>query len=104
MSTYTGQALRVADRGKASKRIPRPDYQTHPAYGGAFPKPNVALRARAFARFAPWFAFVAAKRLLLFDRLPTLPDYDGPMNGGILRRVAASGRYAPLIARGLLQE
>jgi hypothetical protein len=42
--------------------------------------------------------------VLLFDRLPIQKDYDGPMSGGIMRRVAASGRYAPLIARGLVQQ
>lgn len=92
---------RSGDGGVALKQLPRPDYGKHPAYGGAFPRPRLGLRARALAQFIPWFGLVAGKRLLLFDRLPTLTDYDGPMTGGIGRRIVAVRRYAPLIARGL---
>ena len=100
MTTATRTAA-ARDERMTGEKIPRPDYAAHPAYGGAFPSPSLGLRARALGRFVPWFAFVLAKRVLLFDRLPTLPDYPGPMSGGIMSRVAASGRYAPLIARGL---
>jgi hypothetical protein len=50
----------------------------------------------------PWLGLVLFKRLMLFDRLPALPDYDGPMAGGIGRRIAAVPRYVPHIARGLV--
>jgi len=96
----TRDAKRSSD-GATLKRLPRPDYPSHPAYGAAFPKPSLGLRLRALGRFIPWFGLVAGKRVLLFDRLPTLTDYDGPMTGGIGRRVIAVRRYAPLIARGL---
>jgi hypothetical protein len=95
-------AKRSSDGGVALERLPRPDYRNHPAYGGAFPKPRLGLRLRALARFVPWFGLVAGKRVVLFDRLPTLTDSDGPMTGGIGRRVVAVRRYAPLIARGLV--
>lgn len=102
--TSGARAANRADGGVALKRLPRPDYRNHPAYGGAFPKPGPRLRARALAKFIPWFGLVAGKRLLLFDRLPTLTDYDGPMAGGIGRRIVAVRRYAPLIARGLFKQ
>jgi len=81
--------------------MPRPDYASHPAYGRAFKSPSLSLRARAIARFAPWFLLVLGKRILFFDRLPAKEDYAGPMSGGILRRVGAVGSYVPLIARGV---
>lgn len=105
MSTLTSETQPKPNTPRITgERLPRPDYGSHPAYGGAFPNPSLPLRAKAIARFVPWFAFVTAKRVLLFDRLPTLPDYEGPMSGGIANRVAASGRYAPLILRGLAQQ
>jgi phytanoyl-CoA dioxygenase PhyH len=105
LSTYTSEAQsKQTTQRITGEPIPRPDYGSHPAYGRAFPNPSIGLRARALARFLPWLAFVAGKRVLLFDRLPTLPDYEGPMSGGIANRVAASGRYAPLIVRGLAQQ
>jgi hypothetical protein len=102
--TTTARTVTSSDPRLTGEPIPRPDYASHPAYGGAFPEPSLVLRARAIGRFLPWFAFVLAKRALLFDRLPTLPDYQGPMSGGIMSRVAAIGRYAPLIAKGLVTQ
>lgn len=101
MATTT-QTVSGTDPRVTGEPLPRPDYAGHPAYGRAFPKPGIGMRARALGRFVPWFAFVVGKRALLFDRLPTLPDYQGPMSGGIMSRIAASGRYAPLIAKGLV--
>ncbi len=102
MSTYTREALGAS--AEQLKGLPKPNYAKHPAYGGVFPKPSARMRVRALSRFVPWFLLVLGKRVLLFDRLPALPDYDGPMSGGILRRVAASGRYAPLVARTMLRQ
>lgn len=83
------------------RRLPEPPYADHPAYGRAFGTPSLATRTKALRTLLPWMGLVAFKRALLFDRLPVLPDYDGPMEGGIGRRIAALPRYAPLIARGL---
>jgi hypothetical protein len=82
------------------RRLPEPPYGDHPAYGQAFGSPSLATRAKAIRTLLPWMGLVAIKRALNFDRLPVLPDYDGPMAGGIGRRIAALPRYAPLIARG----
>jgi hypothetical protein len=84
------------------RRLPRVDYDAHPAYGGAFGRPGLGLRVKALTRLAPWMALVLAKRAFLFDRL-AVPDYEGPMSGGILRRVAAVPRYVPHIGRALLR-
>jgi hypothetical protein len=85
----------------ALERLPRIDYGAHPAYGRAFAPPSLALRLKALARLSPWVAIVAAKRLLLFDRLPPVEDYRGPMGDGLLARVVAGPRYVPIIIRGL---
>lgn len=85
----------------ALRRLPEPPYAEHPAYGGAFGTPSLATRVKAVKTLLPWIGVVAFKRALLFDRLPVLPDYDGPMAGGIGHRIAVLPRYAPLIARGL---
>lgn len=85
------------------ERLPRIDYEVHPAYGGAF-RPGVRLRLKALARLAPWLIVVGAKRLLLFDRLPPLEDYRGPMGDGLLGRVAAVPRYVPAVVRGLARQ
>jgi hypothetical protein len=81
-------------------RIPRPDYRNHPAYGGAFPRPSVRRRLQALGRLLPWMAFVAARRLLLYDRLESLPDYQAPMTGGLGQRLRALPRVLPYILRG----
>lgn len=100
-NTMTAGGAPLVDRARTLERLPEPAYETHPAYGGAFPPPTIALRCRALARLLPWLAMVTLKRLLVFDQLPPLPDYDGPMSGGIARRLAALPRYVPYIARGV---
>jgi hypothetical protein len=91
----------VADSGLPFDRLPQPDYDRHPAYGGAFATPTLGLRVKALATLAPWFGLVLVKRLLLFDRLPPLPDYRGPMSGGVLGRLTSVPRYLPLIGRAV---
>jgi hypothetical protein len=88
----------VAGPERGLDYLPRIDYRSHPAYGGSFPAPGLGLRFKALAKFLPWFGFVAAKRALLFDRLPVLPSYSGPMSGGVLGRLMQGPRYLPLIA------
>jgi len=102
VTTQTRNAYDAARPTPELRRLPRPDYPKHPAYGGAFPKPGIGLRFRAFMRFLPWFGLVVGKKALLFDRLPVLEDNKGPMSGGIGQRVVATRRYAPLIVRGLV--
>lgn len=85
-------------------RLPEPDYERHPAYGGVFPKPSFALRLKAIKTVAPWLAFVLAKRMLLFDRLPALPHYSGPKySGGALGSFGTAPRYVPLILRAWVE-
>ena len=84
-------------------RLPDPNHDDHPAYGRAFEKPTLALRLKAIKTVAPWLGFVFLKRMLLFDRLPSLPDYGGPMSGGILGRCATAPRYLRLVAREFKQ-
>lgn len=81
-------------------RIPDPDYETHPAYGKAFPRRPLKKRLAALQRFLPWFALVACKKVLRFDRLPVPSDYAGPMGGGLLGRLSLVPRYAPLVIAG----
>src|SRR5436190_20380570 len=95
------EADRPTDSGLPFDRLPDPDYDRHPAYGQAFPEPSVALRLKAITRLAPWMLLVLVKRILLFDRLPSLPDYGGPMSGGVLGRFAQARRYVPLVVGAL---
>ena len=88
----------------SERAVPQPDYSAHPAYGGKFSRAPLGMRARALARFAPWMGIVLAKRWLMFDRLPTLDSYDGPMSGGAAARFIAAGRYIPPILKGLTRE
>ena len=82
--------------------IAEPNYDNHPAYGRAFPKPQLSLRIRAVARLAPWLVFAAVKQLTLGDRLPTLPrDGDG-LQGGLFERTLALPRYAPYLVKAAL--
>jgi hypothetical protein len=85
------------------RRLPLVDYDAHPAYGGAFGRPGLGLRVKALTRLAPWMALVLAKRAFLFDHL-AVPDYDGPMSGGLLQRVAAVPRYVPHIGTAFLRK
>jgi hypothetical protein len=88
----------------SDRPVPQPDYLSHPAYGGKFGHPTIGDRVRALARFTPWMGIVLAKRWLMFDRLPTLDTYNGPMSGGAAARVIAVGRYIPPIVKGLARE
>ena len=81
-------------------RLPSIDYSNHPAYGGAFP-PTVGMRLKALCKLLPWMSMVAARRMVLFDRVPPLQDYDGPMSGGVLQRVMKVPKLVPGIARVL---
>ncbi|MDQ2901718.1 MAG: hypothetical protein M3Y07_18255 [Acidobacteriota bacterium] len=76
-----------------------PNYDRHPAYGGAFPLPTPRLRGKALARLAPWLCFAIMKHFLLGDRLPAMPrDGDG-LEGGLARRIVALPKYVPCILR-----
>ena len=93
----------LAQAGLPFDRLPEPDYDRHPAYGRAFGKPTLALRLKAITTLAPWLVFVLVKRMLLFDRLQSLPDYGGPMSGGVLGRLTKAPRYVPLVVRALAE-
>jgi hypothetical protein len=80
--------------------LPDPDYRNHQAYGG-FRYPSLSLRLRASARFSAWFLFVFAKRILLFDRLPSMPEYEGPIAGDLGARLRVLRQYLPPLARTL---
>ena len=76
-----------------------PDYESHPAYGGLFPKPTVALRVKALARLLPWMLFLGIKRALFGDRLSRLPGHDCAVREGIKKRAGRVVRYLPFLAR-----
>lgn len=81
------------------RTIPDPGYEDHPAYGRLFPAPTLGLRVRALAKLIPWILFVAAKRLLLIDRL-TLPHTEGH---SLATRVYRLPLYLPLIIKAWVQ-
>jgi hypothetical protein len=82
------------------ERVPEPDYANHPAYGRLFGKATFGSTVRAVGHLLPWIGLVLFKRILLFDRLPAPPDYDGPFAAGIGRRIAGIPRYVGCMVRG----
>ncbi|AIE86641.1 hypothetical protein [Fimbriimonas ginsengisoli] len=86
------------------KRLPIIDYDAHPAYGKAFPKPTLKMRVKALMTLAPWMGFVLGKRLAKMDRIPALPSYSGHISGGLLGRFRALPKYLPYILNGYKQD
>jgi hypothetical protein len=82
------------------ERVPEPDYENHPAYGRLFGKATFGSTVGAVGRLLPWIGLVLFKRILLFDRLPAPPDYDGPFAAGVGRRIAGVPRYVGCMVRG----
>lgn len=56
----------------ASPRLPKIDYDHHPAYGAVLPAPPLADRIRAIRIYLPNLAFVIIKWLVDYEHLPLL--------------------------------
>ena len=57
--------------------LPQVDYDTHPAYGGMFPKPTLRERIHALHVFLRTFAFVGIRRIVDYDNMPLLTKEAG---------------------------
>jgi hypothetical protein len=57
--------------------LPVIDYDTHPAYGGMFPKPTLRERLRALTVFSRTFAFVGIRRIVDYENMPLLSKEAG---------------------------
>ena len=88
----------VGSRGEAVLRIPDPDYDRHPAYGGAFGLPGLADRVKAVARLLPHVGAYAAydlqSRVRRWRAKPMLAE-DSPLYGALTRDGAAGVRFTP---------
>ena len=85
-------------QGDATWRIPDPDYDRHPAYGGLFGPPQWRLRLAAVRRVAPYLGAYAAYDLASRVRgflARSLPGADSSVYQALSRDGAVALRFEP---------